>query len=77
MPKPASRDSTIPTLREQNAYAGARVLRILASPYSPTFREDVFSETELPEVVILEIVLMGKENEPQRWEIRKTSRWSS
>ena len=29
--------------------------------------EEVFSETELPEVVILESVLMVKEKEPQRW----------
>ena len=34
--------------------------------------EEVFSETELPEVVILESVLMVKEKEPQRWEHQKS-----
>ena len=33
--------------------------------------EEIFSETELPGVVILESVLMVKEKEPQRWEHQK------
>jgi hypothetical protein len=39
--------------------------------YSPTCLEEIFSETELPGVVILESVLMVKEKEPQRWEHQK------
>ena len=51
-------------------------MRCLSNPllslYSPDCREEVFPETELPVVVILEIVLMVKEKEPQRWEHQKS-----
>ncbi len=51
------------------ANAKAYVLdRGMSCLYSPNCREEVFSETELPGVVILESVLMVKETEPQRWE---------
>jgi hypothetical protein len=39
--------------------------------YSPGCLEEVSSEIELPEEVILEIVPMVKEKEPQRWEHQK------
>jgi hypothetical protein len=39
--------------------------------YSLSCREGVFSETQLPRVVVLESVLMAKEKEPQRWERQK------
>jgi hypothetical protein len=35
------------------------------------FRYYEFSETELPGVVVSEIVLMVKEKEPQRWKLQK------
>lgn len=34
-------------------------------------RREVFSETQLPEGVVLKSVLMAKEKEPQRWEHQK------
>jgi hypothetical protein len=60
--------------RQRHGHLGGGTSRRVLKPCKRSQNnvlEEVFSETELPEVVILEIVLLVKEKEPQRWEHQK------
>jgi hypothetical protein len=56
-----------PTITSRNNALKEKADRL----YSPSFREEAFSETQLPRVVTLESVMIVKEK-PQWWEHQKS-----